>query len=172
MPTRLDGPRSALWGQGDLVWAACAPATLAPGATHDVVVRGDEALRPATVRLRATGSAAQVAGALTAVPLRTDSPTHLTGPVAAGPQRLLALAMNSNAGWEATLDGASLTPVVVDGFRQGFVLPDGASGTVDVTFAPDGPYRLALGGRARAGTPRVPRSRAARPLEARGPAGR
>ena len=79
------------------------------------------------------------------MPLSTDSPTHLTGPVAAGPQRLLALAMNTNAGWEATLDGAALTPVVVDGFRQGFVLPAGASGRVDVTFAPDAPYRLALG---------------------------
>jgi arabinofuranan 3-O-arabinosyltransferase len=145
--TRVDGPRSALWGQGDLVWAACAPARLASGPTHDVVVRGDEALRPASVRLQSRAPAAQVAGdgALTTVPLRTDSPTHLTGPVVAGPQRLLALAMNSNAGWEATLDGSALTPVVVDGFRQGFVLPAGASGTVDVAFTPDRPYRLALG---------------------------
>ncbi len=147
VPTRLDGPRSALWGQGDLEWVACAPARLAPGPTHDVVVRGDEAFRPAAVRLRssAPGTQASGPGALTPVPLSTDSPTHLTGPVAAGPQRLLALAMNTNAGWEATLDGAALTPVVVDGFRQGFVLPAGASGRVDVTFAPDAPYRLALG---------------------------
>ncbi len=147
VPTRVDGPRSALWGQGDLGWVACAPAQLAPGPTHDVVVRGDEAYRPATVRLGSSATAAQAAGSSTAatVPLRTGSPTHLTGPVVAGPQRLLALAMNSNAGWEATLNGAALTPVVVDGFRQGFVLPADASGTLDVTFAPDAPYRLALG---------------------------
>ncbi len=147
VPTRVDGPRSALWGQGDLAWAACARARLAPGPTHDVVVRGDEAFRPAAVRLRSSAPGAPASGssALTPVPLTTDSPTHLTGPVVAGPQRLLALAMNSNAGWQATLDGAPLSPVVVDGFRQGFVLPDGAGGTVDVTFSPDAPYRLALG---------------------------
>jgi arabinofuranan 3-O-arabinosyltransferase len=145
IPTRLDGPRSALWGQGDLVWVACAPALLAPGPTHDVVVRGDEAFRPATARLQSPGVGAQPSGSLlTTVPLTTESPTHLTGPVASGPQRLLALARNSNVGWEATLDGVPLAPVVVDGFRQGFVLPASGSGTLDVTFAPDAPYRLAL----------------------------
>ena len=83
---------------------------------------------------------------LTAVPLTTSSPTHLSGTVGAGPQRLLALAMNHNGGWEATLDGVALTPVVVDGFRQGFVVPAGAAGALDVEFAPDSSYRWALGG--------------------------
>jgi arabinofuranan 3-O-arabinosyltransferase len=146
-PTRIDGPRSALWGEGDLVWAACAPVALAAGPTHDVVVRGDEAFRPATVRLRTTGADVANAGTggLTAVPLTTDSPTHLHGTVVAGPQRLLSLAMNHNAGWLGEIDGVALTPVVVDGFRQAFVLPAGAAGAVDITFSPDSAYRLALG---------------------------
>ena len=53
--------------------------------------------------------------------------------------------MNHNPGWEAELAGRPLTPIVVDGFRQGFVVPDGASGALEVRFAPDGPYRAALG---------------------------
>ena len=31
VPTRLDGPRSALWGEGDLAWAACGPTRCGPG---------------------------------------------------------------------------------------------------------------------------------------------
>ena len=89
-------------------------------------------------------------GLLTAVPLTTHSPTHLSGTVGAGPQRLLALAMNHNGGWEATLDGVALAPVVVDGFRQAFVVPAGAAGALDVEFAPDSAYRWRLGRRAAA----------------------
>ena len=35
--------------------------------------------------------------------------------------------------------------MVVDGFRQGYVLPEGAAGEVEVVFAPDAAYRFALG---------------------------
>jgi arabinofuranan 3-O-arabinosyltransferase len=146
VPTRLEGPRSALWGAGHLAWAACGPTRLGLGDTHAVVVRGDETLRPAAVRLsRVDVTAAATAATMAAVPVTSESPTHLIGTVAAGPQRLLALAMNHNGGWQATLAGARLTPIVVDGFRQGFVVPAGASGGLDVVFEPDGDYRVALG---------------------------
>jgi arabinofuranan 3-O-arabinosyltransferase len=145
LATRLDGPRSALWGSGALSWTACAPAVLGPGPAHVLVVRGDEALRPATVTLRAAGTGTAAAAAPTPVPLTSVSPTHLTGTVSSGPQRLLALTMNHNRGWEATLAGATLAPVVVDGFRQGYVLPEGAAGELEVVFAPDTAYRWALG---------------------------
>ncbi len=93
-----------------------------------------------------------------------QSPTHLTGTVAAGPQRLLALTMNHNAGWEATLDGAELTPVVVDGFRQGYVVPRGPPARSRCgshrTALPVGPRR---GAAARAAPARGPaRARPAR----------
>ena len=143
VPTRMDGPRSALWGEGDLTWQACAPVTLGAGPSHVIDVRGDPALRPTTVAL--LGPRALTAPAPTALHLTSRSPTHLTGTVGGGAQRLLALTMNHNDGWEASLEGQMLTPVVVDGFRQGFVVPEGASGAVEVRFAPNGPYRWALG---------------------------
>ena len=77
--------------------------------------------------------------------MTAESAAHLTATVAEGPQRLLALAMNHNGGWQATLAGAPLNPIVVDGFRQGFVLPAGASGGLDVVFEPDGAYQVVLG---------------------------
>ncbi|QVQ54298.1 DUF3367 domain-containing protein [Spiractinospora alimapuensis] len=60
---------------------------------------------------------------------------------------------NHNAGWEATLttaDGArvDLDGYRLDGWRQAWAIPEGTSGTVTLTYAPDQPYRwsLAIGG--------------------------
>lgn len=141
--TRVEGPRSALWGDGVLRWVACTPVVLGTGTTHDVEVRGDAVMRPESVALVGADAAAPS----TAVPadVRASSATSLTGTVADGPQRVLALAMNHNVGWEATVAGRPLDPLVVDGFRQGFVLPAGTSGPLEIRFAPDTPYRWALG---------------------------
>ncbi len=62
----------------------------------------------------------------------------------AGPAALLRVAENFNAGWEARVDGQVLTPVVVDGWAQGWLLPAGAARTVDLRFVPTAPYRLSL----------------------------
>lgn len=52
---------------------------------------------------------------------------------------------NTNAGWEATLDGEVLPPVVVDGWKQGWRLPDStAGGVVEVRYTPDTTYRWGL----------------------------
>src|SRR5699024_7233579 len=46
--------------------------------------------------------------------------------------RTVVLAERFDTGWRATLDGDELAPVVVDGWAQGFELPAGAEGEVDV----------------------------------------
>ena len=60
--------------------------------------------------------------------------------------RVLAMRENANGGWQATVAGRTLRPVVVDGWQQGWLLPAGAAGTVTVSFAPDEPYRAGLFG--------------------------
>ncbi|MDO3703576.1 alpha-(1-_3)-arabinofuranosyltransferase [Micromonospora sp. C28SCA-DRY-2] len=60
-------------------------------------------------------------------------------------QRVLALRENANAGWEAVADGKRLTPFVVDGWQQGWLVPAGYSGEVVLRFAPDDGYAVALG---------------------------
>ncbi|MDG4806747.1 alpha-(1-_3)-arabinofuranosyltransferase [Micromonospora sp. WMMD1120] len=62
--------------------------------------------------------------------------------------RVLAVRENTNTGWQATIGGRTLAPLVVDGWQQGWVLPAGVSGEVVLRFAPDTPYRagLLLGG--------------------------
>lgn len=142
VPTRLDGPRSALWGDGELRWTACRTVRLGVSGPHEVTLVGDDVLRPDTVRLVAAAAARTVQPR--PVPARRLSPTRISGQLEAGAQRVLAVAGNHNDGWTATLDGRALFPLVVDGFRQGFVVPAGASGVLDVRFAPDRPYRGAL----------------------------
>jgi arabinofuranan 3-O-arabinosyltransferase len=43
------------------------------------------------------------------------------------------------------MGGRTLTPVQLDGWQQGWKVPAGPGGTVTMTFAPDGTYRLGLG---------------------------
>ncbi len=62
-------------------------------------------------------------------------------------RRLLVVSQNYNAGWRATLDGHTLAPQEVDGWRQGWWLPADSGGTVDLEFTPQPRYvaGLALG---------------------------
>lgn len=59
--------------------------------------------------------------------------------------RVLVVPESVNPGWEArTPDGATLTPVIVNGWQQGWVLPPGAQGTVTLDFPANTPYRISL----------------------------
>ncbi|MEU5946443.1 alpha-(1-_3)-arabinofuranosyltransferase [Micromonospora sp. NPDC047465] len=107
--------------------------------TPDAVVPGPTA-----------GGAAGTAGApeATQTPVRVDgwAATRRSLHLDAYPgQRVLALRENANAGWEATAGGRRLTPFVVDGWQQGWLVPAGFSGEVLLRFAPDDGYVVALG---------------------------
>ncbi|MDF9715603.1 DUF3367 domain-containing protein [Nocardioides sp. ChNu-153] len=62
--------------------------------------------------------------------------------------RLAVVRENVNPGWSATQGGDALEPVVVDGWQQGWALPEDGSGAVVVRYAPDTTYRagMAVGG--------------------------
>ena len=57
---------------------------------------------------------------------------------------LLVIPENTNPGWVASLDGQRLDAVTVDGWQQGYVLPAGAAGEVELEFRPGPYYRAAL----------------------------
>ncbi|MFF5364848.1 glycosyltransferase [Streptomyces scabiei] len=73
-----------------------------------------------------TGSGAPKAVAAGPVEVHTTLP-------AGGSGRLLRLADTADESWTATLNGKPLTPTTVDGWAQGFRLPQ-AGGRLDVTF--------------------------------------
>jgi arabinofuranan 3-O-arabinosyltransferase len=59
-------------------------------------------------------------------------------------QRVLALRENTNPGWQATVAGRTLRPLVVDGWQQGWIVPPGTAGDVVLRFAPDRTYAAAI----------------------------
>ena len=75
-------------------------------------------------------------------------PTDRTVSVSAPVESVLVVRENANDGWQATIDGRRLKPVTVNGWQQGYVLPAGTTGEVDLVFAPAGTVRgaLAVGG--------------------------
>jgi arabinofuranan 3-O-arabinosyltransferase len=57
---------------------------------------------------------------------------------------LLVIPENTNPGWVARLDGQVLEKATVDGWQQGYVVPPGAAGEVELEFRPGPDYRAAL----------------------------
>ncbi|WP_101468360.1 alpha-(1-_3)-arabinofuranosyltransferase domain-containing protein [Nocardia fluminea] len=67
-------------------------------------------------------------------------------PTARGTQ-LLVLPLSTNVGWQAhTADGQELSPLVVDGWQQAWLVPPGTAGEITVSFPADRWYRLAIFG--------------------------
>lgn len=56
--------------------------------------------------------------------------------VGPGPASLLVVPEGTNVGWQARLDGGLLRPQTVDGWQQGWVLPAGEGGDVELEFVP------------------------------------
>ncbi|WP_455566181.1 alpha-(1-_3)-arabinofuranosyltransferase domain-containing protein [Nocardia fluminea] len=86
----------------------------------------------------------------------TDNPgeTTETAPTDAGDApaeapgtQLLVLPLSTNVGWQAhTADGQELSPLVVDGWQQAWLVPPGTTGEITVSFPADRWYRLAIFG--------------------------
>lgn len=66
--------------------------------------------------------------------------------VSVGPGRAAYLQMyeNVNDGWRATLNGRALTPLRLDGWQQGFLIPSGETGTIHLSYEPSDTYELGL----------------------------
>ncbi len=68
-------------------------------------------------------------------------------PPQAAKSRVLVVPESINPGWVAhSSAGTRLTPVAVNGWQQGWVVPAGTSGTITLTFAPNSLYRIGLAG--------------------------
>jgi arabinofuranan 3-O-arabinosyltransferase len=66
---------------------------------------------------------------------------------ASATERVLVVPESINPGWQAHApDGTTLTPVTVNGWQQGWVVPPGTSGPIVLEFASNTAYRIGLFG--------------------------
>ncbi len=70
------------------------------------------------------------------------SPVHRTIALGAGPATYVQVAENYNQGWVASLHGKQLSPIRLDGWEQGWLVPAGAAGTVTLTMSADAAFRI------------------------------
>ncbi len=88
--------------------------------------------------------AARTTGQGRAVEVSDEGESWLKGEVADGPETVISLPWNFNAGWVARLGTQSLSNLRVDGWQQGWVVPAGEGGVLTVEFAPQGRYTTVL----------------------------
>ncbi|GAA2423680.1 alpha-(1-_3)-arabinofuranosyltransferase family protein [Actinomadura vinacea] len=62
--------------------------------------------------------------------------------VDAGRRSFLTVNENYNTGWQARAGGKTLRPVRLDGWKQGWLVPAGTGGTVELTYRPDAAQRI------------------------------
>ncbi|MGE2725252.1 alpha-(1-_3)-arabinofuranosyltransferase domain-containing protein [Mycolicibacterium pulveris] len=117
-----------------------------PAGQQELVISPGEAFVVDGVQL-AGPLAAEIRSADT-VPAQTGSwdADHREVTVDSAPRtRVLVVPESVNPGWTArSADGTALTPVTVNGWQQGWVLPAQTSGTVTLTFASNTFYRAGL----------------------------
>ena len=125
----------------------CSPGgTLPLGAgRHTLTAAAPGAFAVTDLSLTDVASAgAAPASASRAVTIRSWQPDQRRLSVGPGMTSYLEVHENYDTGWAATLNGRTLTPVRLDGWQQGFVLPAGAGGAVTLTFQPATSYHLFL----------------------------
>ncbi|MBM2614770.1 DUF3367 domain-containing protein [Actinoplanes sp. LDG1-06] len=134
--------------------AAATPVPVTEGPTRVVAVASSAAdpvrlnLTPLRGPESGQGAGESETQASTESPVRVDewSSTMRKLHLDASPtQRVLAMRENTNPGWEATLAGQTLRPLIVDGWQQGWIVPPGPGGEVTLKFGPDQTFGIALG---------------------------
>ncbi len=87
---------------------------------------------------------ATASSASRAVTIRSWQPDQSRLSIGPGAASYLAVHENYNSGWAAALNGQELTPVRLDGWQQGFIVPAGPGGTITLSFRPAAAYHLVL----------------------------
>ncbi|HUY86076.1 MAG TPA: hypothetical protein VMU77_03100, partial [Acidimicrobiales bacterium] len=145
-PAQINGTWGDLLSLKPLSYSVCNQPTgiaITPG-THLVTVN-DESFPLKVSELDLVGS--PPIPATTTRSVKIDSWDPETRKINVGPgsdQEILTLRQNYNSGWVASLNGHGLRAVRIDGWQQGYLVPAGSGGTVQMSYAPDQWYRWSL----------------------------
>lgn len=142
VPTSASITRDQLFGVASGTWKACGAVSFSPGDSHSVSVgtwKGFTARSAVLTR----DAVEPVASPEVLAPTR-DGATWRGDVAVSDDEQLLVMDQNANRGWEARVGDTVLAAQVVDGRRQGFVVPAGTKGGLEIVFGPDATYRAAL----------------------------
>jgi len=152
LPTQVTGTFTELLGGQPMSFTACPAARVAAGANRVVEPATDPFdVQDVVLEARRAGASPNAALGLSPGPaatatIRSWTPARRVLAVAAPARSYLVVNENFNTGWQARLDGRTLPVARLDGWKQAWLLPAGAAGTVTLTYRPDALYRDALGG--------------------------
>lgn len=139
IPTALGG--AAVGGQ--LAFSACRTLSLGAGA-HQVETPPTAVLAVDSMTLTGVGWPTTATEPHRSLAIHSWGPTHRVVGVGSGPSVVLATTESFDRGWSATLGGHVLRAIVVDGWRQAWVVPAGGAGTITLEFGADHAYRAGL----------------------------
>ena len=136
VPLKVVAPAADLLAGRVIAAEACGTAQMHSGA-NDIRLTRNALLAPVAVTLARVGVAlSNTASGEGTVQVRTWGSTSRSVQVATTAPALLVVHENANAGWRASLAGHALTPIMVDGWQQAWLVPGGSSGVVSLTFTP------------------------------------
>jgi arabinofuranan 3-O-arabinosyltransferase len=139
--TEAETTVGALLDGAAIDWRSCEPVAMSTG-EHRVTAEAG-ALLASTVVIEPVGGVPAPPEART-VRIGSWGSESRTVAIGAGDAAILATTENLNDGWVATLDGDDLTPIRVDGWRQGWRVPAGSAGTIELHYRPAGLQRAGL----------------------------
>ncbi|MEV5574964.1 alpha-(1-_3)-arabinofuranosyltransferase family protein [Spirillospora sp. NPDC052269] len=143
--TQISGTAADVLGERPVTFRACHAVRVANGDNH-VSAGGHFRVDSMTVDPGGALAAARP-GRTSPVTVQSWAPGERRIQVNAARKSILVVNENYNTGWNAkTANGGELRPVRLDGWRQGFEVPAGTSGTITLRYKPDTAYRTALFG--------------------------
>ncbi len=142
-PTRVHGRLGAVTAAGQLAVRPCEGRIELTEGEHRVQLRSTEQFQPVSMALKAAGPKTAVDRSRL---VRVESSEDCRHVLVIGPgeEAILSMPQSFNRGWSARVDGKELEPVQVDGWAQGWVLPEDTAGEVVLTFDPQRGYLITL----------------------------
>jgi len=145
VPTRVEGTvRQLLTGtRMRVIPCPRTPIELDEG-IHRLSIPSTARYQPVSAFFRPSGVLPAPVDQSRALEIDDWSNTSRTLTVGPGGAAVLWVTENTNPGWTATLDGDQLDMVNVDGWAQGWLVPEGEGGRLELTYEPQGAFTASL----------------------------
>ncbi|KQZ69958.1 alpha-(1-_3)-arabinofuranosyltransferase domain-containing protein [Nocardioides sp. Root151] len=144
--TKVNGRMGDVSSSGPLGIALCGKDIKLAAGEHRIQVNSTSQFQPVLLRMIGGKEPSDPKPSTRTMKLTENEDTHQTAEVGSGEASILVTTRNFNPGWKATLDGRELDVQMVDGWAQGWRIPEGEGGRVEITYTPERAYVIVLFG--------------------------